>query len=385
MNCKRIRPLLSAYHDGELDPAQRTEIEAHLAACPECARTLDGYRSLGQDVRGLPGVRPPAGMQAEFETRLHKLSASPLFGARNLNLRRALSAAAFALALVALAFGVYAVLQQMQPSEGGVTVAATYPEDGATGVPLDANLVIAFAQPMDRASVEEATSIAPEKALAFSWEGQTMTVVPFTDWEPATTYTLTIATTAVAADGTPLEEPLLLSFTTEGEQAPAGGGLNPIGRFGVIWRAELGGPGGTLGYATDVAQELWSATQPFEHGRMIWVDHLQEDYVYVLTYGADESGGTWQAYVDTFREGDLESGGLASPTGRLEPIRGFGKVWRDELGGPDSPVGWALVPEQGYVGEVQFFEHGLMLWNPLDGTTYVLLDDGVWGAYPLSE
>jgi hypothetical protein len=385
MNCKRIRPLLSAYHDGELDSAQRTEIEAHLAACPECARTLDGYRSLGQDVRGLPSVRPPAGMRAAFETRLHKLSTSHLFGTRSLGLRRALSAVAFALALVALALGVYAVLQQMQLPEGGVTVATTYPGDGATDVPLNANLAITFAQLMDRASVEEATSITPEKELAFGWEGQTMTIVPFTDWEPATTYTLTVATTALAADGTPLEEPLVLSFTTEGEQAPAGGGLNPLGRFGVIWRAELGGPGGTMGYATDVAQELWSAAQPFERGRMIWVDYLQEDTVYVLTYGVDESGGTWQAYEDVFREGDLESSGLTPPTGRLEPIRGFGKVWRDELGGPDAPIGWALVPEQGYVGEVQFFEHGLMLWNPLDGTTYVLLDDGVWGAYPLSE
>lgn len=385
MNCKRIRPLLSVYHDGELDPAQRTEIEAHLAACPECARTLDGYSSLGQDIRGLPGVRPPAGTQAEFETRLHKLSASPLLGVRGLGLRRALAAAAFALALVALAFGVYVVLQQMQLSEDGVTVAITYPEGGAIDVSLDANLAIAFAQTMDRASVEEATSIAPEKALAFGWEGQTMTIVPFTNWEPATTYTLTVATTALAADGTPLEEPLVLSFTTEGEQAPAGGGLNPLGRFGIIWRAELGGPGGTMGYATDVAQELWSATQPFERGRMIWVDHLQEDTVYVLTYGADEGGGTWQAYEDTFREGDPESSGLTPPAGRLEPIRGFGKVWRDELGGPDAPVGWALVPEQGYVGEVQFFEHGLMLWNPLDGTTYVLLDDGVWGTYSLPE
>ena len=385
MNCKRIRPLLSAYQDGELDPAQRAEIETHLAACPDCARTLDGYRSLGQDIRGLPGVRPPAGMQAEFETRLHKLSASPLLGARALGMRRALAAAAFALALVALAFGVYAVLQQMQLPAGGVTVATTYPEDGATDVPLDANLAITFAQAMNRASVEEATSITPEKALAFGWEGQTMTIVPFTDWEPVTTYTLTVATTALAADGTPLEEPLTLSFTTGGEQAPAGGGLTPLGRFGIIWRAELGGPGGTMGYATDAAQELWSAVQPFERGRMIWVDHLQEDTVYVLIYGADESGGTWQAYEDTFREGDPENSGLTPPEGRLEPIRGFGKVWRDELGGPDAPVGWALVPEQGYVGEVQFFEHGLMLWNPLDGITYVLLDDGVWGAYSLPE
>ncbi|MFL7791954.1 MAG: Ig-like domain-containing protein [Anaerolineae bacterium] len=385
MNCKRIRPLLSAYHDGELDPAQQAEVEAHLAACLECAHTLDGYRSLGQDVRGLPNVRPPAGMQAEFEKRLHKLSGSSLFGARGMSLRRGLAATAFAIALVALALGVYAVLRQMQLPEGTVTVASVYPESGATDVPLDANLIIIFAQPMDRASVEEATSIIPEKEMAFGWKDQTLTIVPFANWEPATTYTLTVATTALSVDGMSLEKPLVLSFTTEEGQAPSGGGLNPLGRFGLIWRAEFGGPGGTMGYATDVAQELWSATQPFERGRMIWVDYLQEDTVYVLSYGADERGGTWEKYVDTFREGDLESSGLTPPEGKLESIRGFGKVWRDELGGPDAPIGWALTPEQGYVGEVQFFEHGLMLWNPLDGTTYVLLDDGVWGAYPLSE
>jgi hypothetical protein len=378
VNCTHIRPLLSAYHDGELDPAQQAEVKAHLAACPECTRALEDYRALGQDVRGLPNVRPPAGMQAEFETRLRKLNASPLFGARSLSLRRALSAIAFAVALVALALGVYVVLQRMQLPERTVTVAAAYPEDGATDVPLDANLTITFAQPMDRASVEDATSIAPEKELAFGWEGQTLTIVPFANWAPSTAYTLTVATTARAADGTPLEEPIVLRFTTE---EAAGGGLNPLGRFGVIWRAELGGPGGTLGYATDAMQELWSATQPFERGRMIWVDHLEEDTVYVLTYGTDENGGTWQAYVDTFREGDLESSGLTPPKERLEPIRGFGKVWREELGGPNARIGWALAPEQGYVGEVQPFEHGLMLWDPLDGTTYVLLDDGVWSAY----
>ena len=43
MNCKRIRPLLSAYHDGELDPAQEADVTAHLAACPECTRVLEEY------------------------------------------------------------------------------------------------------------------------------------------------------------------------------------------------------------------------------------------------------------------------------------------------------------------------------------------------------
>lgn len=383
MNCKRVRPLLSAYHDGELDAALEVEVAAHLSTCPECTRVLDGYRTLGQDVRELPSVRPPDGMQQAFEARLHRLNASPWRGARSLSLRRGLATAAFAVALAALAFGVYVVLQRMQPIDESAGVVAAYPESGATDVPLDANLTITFAQPMDRASVEDATGITPEMELAFGWEGQTLTIVPFANWQPATTYTLTVATTAHTASGTPLDKPLVLHFTTAGEST--GGGLNPIGRFGLIWRAELGGPGGTLGYATDAPQELWCATQPFEHGRMVWTDRLEEDHVHVLTYAADERGGTWQAYVDTFHEGDAESSGLTPPDGLLEPIRGFGKVWREELGGPDARVGWALAPEQGYVGEMQPFEHGLMLWNPLDGVIYVLLDDGIWSAYPLPQ
>jgi hypothetical protein len=384
VNCKRIRPLLSVYHDGELDPARETDVAAHLAACPECTRVLDEYRALGQDVRGLPSVRVPAGMANEFETRLRRLNTSPWRGARGLMLRRRLSIAAITAALAALAFGVYIILQQMQPLGETAGVAAAYPENGARDVPLDANLTITFDRLMDQTSVEDAASITPQTELAFGWQGQTLTIVPFTNWQPATTYTLTVATSARTAAGTPLDEPIVLRFTTEKEE-PAGGGLNPIGRFGLVWRAEIGGPGGTMGYATDEVQELWSATQPVERGRMIWVDQLEGDTIYVLTHAVDESGGTWQAYVDTFREGEVESSGLTPPDGMLEPIRGFGKVWREQLGGPDARVGWALASEQGYVGEMQPFEHGLMLWDPLDGVTYVLLDDGIWSAHPLAE
>jgi hypothetical protein len=383
VNCKRIPPLLSAYHDGELDPARRAEVEAHLAACSECRRVLDAYRALGQDVRELPNVRVPAEMARGFETRLRALSVSPWRGARGLGLRRGLAIVAFTLALVALTFGVYAILQRTQPVDQTADVTAAYPEDGATDVLLDANLTITFAQAMDRASVEEATRITPQTELAFGWEKQTLTIVPFANWQPATTYTLTVATTAHTAAGVPLDEPIVLRFTTEEEVT--GVGLNPIGRFGTIWRAELGGPTGTLGYATGEVQELWSATQPFERGRMIWVDRLEEDTVYILIHTTDESGGTWQQYRDTFREGDRESGGLTPPDGLLEPVRGFGKVWREELDGLDARIGWALAPELGYVGEIQHFEHGLMLWNPLDGVTYALLDDGIWSAYPLAE
>jgi len=49
MNCERAQLLFSAYLEGELQPEARTELEAHLAACQECARLLEAARSLSSE------------------------------------------------------------------------------------------------------------------------------------------------------------------------------------------------------------------------------------------------------------------------------------------------------------------------------------------------
>jgi anti-sigma factor RsiW len=40
MSSPHVRPLLSAYLDGEVTPAERAQVERHLAGCVECARVL---------------------------------------------------------------------------------------------------------------------------------------------------------------------------------------------------------------------------------------------------------------------------------------------------------------------------------------------------------
>ena len=40
----RVR--LDAYHDGELSPAERSDVEAHLRDCPSCAAELAAIRSM---------------------------------------------------------------------------------------------------------------------------------------------------------------------------------------------------------------------------------------------------------------------------------------------------------------------------------------------------
>jgi hypothetical protein len=48
MNCKDIEKLLVLYHDGELDQAQREEIESHLAECPRCRARLAELAALDE-------------------------------------------------------------------------------------------------------------------------------------------------------------------------------------------------------------------------------------------------------------------------------------------------------------------------------------------------
>jgi hypothetical protein len=381
VDCEHIRPLLSVYLDGELAPARQAEVAAHLDACPDCARALADFRALGQEIRALPEVPPPPGLRPAFAPRPRRGGAFRSFGARLLV--SGATAVVLVTMLIGLAVGVSEVLRRMEVAGQTTEVVATYPPDGATDVPVNANLTLTFGRPMDRASVESALIIVPQVQLAFAWQGETLTVVPFADWQPGTAYTLTIAGSARGLDGALLDRPFVLRFETAGR--PPTESLNPIGRFAIVWRAELGGPAGPLGYATAHEQELWCARQRFERGLMIWLDQLREDHIYVLVYGADgadETGGVWQRYVDVWREGDPESGGLTPPVGLVEPIRGFGRLWREELGGPDAGVGWALEPEQGFVGSVQLFEHGVMVWDPVSAAVYVLWDDGSWTVYP---
>jgi hypothetical protein len=65
-----------------------------------------------------------------------------------------------------------------------------------------------------------------------------------------------------------------------------------------------------------------------------------------------------------------------APSGFQQPGRGFGKVWREELGGPQAALGWALEKEQGVQGQVQDWDFGTVL--RFRGEVIVLQDRGTW-------
>jgi hypothetical protein len=54
--------LLTAYLDGEVDPDERAEVEAHLATCAFCRAELEEERAVRGAVRDLPPVDAPFGL-----------------------------------------------------------------------------------------------------------------------------------------------------------------------------------------------------------------------------------------------------------------------------------------------------------------------------------
>jgi hypothetical protein len=93
----------------------------------------------------------------------------------------------------------------------------------------------------------------------------------------------------------------------------------------------------------------WAAEQPFENGRMVWLEEVRgETFVTQRQILVFYNDGKYEQYQDTWMEGQPESDpSIVPPSGLYQPIRGFGKVWRESTGVRDR-LGWATVPEQGF-------------------------------------
>ncbi len=60
MSCDRIEQI-HAYHDGQLELTARAEVDAHVAACGECARLLDELQALSRLLANAPLPAMPEG------------------------------------------------------------------------------------------------------------------------------------------------------------------------------------------------------------------------------------------------------------------------------------------------------------------------------------
>jgi hypothetical protein len=91
--------------------------------------------------------------------------------------------------------------------------------------------------------------------------------------------------------------------------------------------------------------------QSFERGWMVWLENADGDNereIFVLVHD-----GALYSFTDTWQEGDAaEDPALEPPPGLLQPVRGFGKVWREN---PlvRSRLGWATASEQPFQATLQ--------------------------------
>jgi YVTN family beta-propeller protein len=120
----------------------------------------------------------------------------------------------------------------------------------------------------------------------------------------------------------------------------------------------------------DAVFGIW-AWQPFERGELLW--HRSSAVIYVFA-----QDGSWRGYTDEWHEAMPELSCEAHPPeGRLQPIRGFGRIWC-LVGEVQEAVGWALDPEVAIDGISQEFDGGTLVQRA--GVARLLRGDGTWVA-----
>ena len=69
-HCRRVQERLSAYQDGELKPAEREGITAHLQGCQACRETYEELEKVWQSLGDLPEIQPAPGFYAGLLRRI---------------------------------------------------------------------------------------------------------------------------------------------------------------------------------------------------------------------------------------------------------------------------------------------------------------------------
>ncbi len=126
--------------------------------------------------------------------------------------------------------------------------------------------------------------------------------------------------------------------------------------------------------------QIWAnmVTQPYERGQMVWIEGINggPGAIWVVFYDNSRQSLIWQQFYDSWTPNDPTSGGETPPPGLVEPIRGFGKVWRENPALRNT-LGWAVRPELPDSGHLQYFQNGAwMLYRASVDRVFILRNDG---------
>jgi hypothetical protein len=148
--------------------------------------------------------------------------------------------------------------------------------------------------------------------------------------------------------------------------------------FGKVWQEN---PDVRRRFGCPTAQEIGiveMVVERFEYGVMVWRGDSRTIYVFIG--GPNDSFGTWRQFRDTWTETEPTPRPQSTPpSGLFEPVRGFGKVWR-ENSDIRSRIGWAVEQERPAGGAWQEFQNGFALWTT-DLQIYFMTSDGLWQRF----
>lgn len=207
----------------------------------------------------------------------------------------------------------------------------------------------------------------------------TLTLSPTAPPTATATPTLSPSSTPVPATATPTDVPVANPPTDTPPPAtspPPTATPCPVPITTTLTIALDNSGSAALGCPRTEAIIVAAAQQPFENGLMLW----REDVNVIYGLRPDQ---TWFFTGDTWREGvdPSEDPALAPPAGLYQPVRGFGKVWRERPGLRET-LGWATAEEQGFTAVIQEFAGGTV-WQESEGEGGVILLNN--GYYQVSE
>lgn len=150
--CREIKQALGVYVLGAIDPAERAQVDGHLATCPDCREELASLAGLPAMLRKVPVVEAERLAAAEQDPGLTGTPSPELLTSllgRTANVRRIRRwrglAAAAAVALVAVAGGA-AVANALEPSAPHPPgpVLTVWHQTSGTGPALGAHLTVRY-------------------------------------------------------------------------------------------------------------------------------------------------------------------------------------------------------------------------------------------------
>ena len=219
-DCESIRPLVSAFFDGELSPSESMALHQHLASCGDCRKVFDDYQRIRAGFRDfLPVPPPPPDLARSIwsetvdrppasRTRRIVTSTSAKVGLS--------TAAALALLIVISAFLLVRGYNQGLAPSVSSSVSLTN-----QSWPVYQPIKIQFTKPMDHASVEANLQIWPpgeRSRIPISWVNNTLilgsSTAQSTPFLPDTTYQVVVLGTAKDSYGNAIGKTFSLSFST---------------------------------------------------------------------------------------------------------------------------------------------------------------------------